>query len=166
VFAPGDAWFRTGDLMRSDADGYFYFIDRIGDTFRWKGENAAAAETTEIVARCPGVRDACVYGVKVPGCEGRAGMAALVVDRSFDLASFRDYLSHRLPDFARPVFVRFIDEIAVTATFKQKRTELVWQGADPGLIADPLYFDDPRVGAYVPLAPALYDDIAAGRIRL
>ncbi len=166
VFVPGDAWFRTGDLMRTDADGYFYFVDRIGDTFRWKGENVATSEVVEIVSGFVGVVDACVYGIAVPGCDGRAGMAALVTDENFDLPEFRDYLMQRLPDYARPIFLRLLREIAVTTTFKQKKTEMVRQGADPSAIPDRLYFDDPRAEAYVPMEPALYKDIVSGRIRL
>src|SRR5207302_8978591 len=96
AFEPGDAWFRTGDLMRKDEQGYFYFVDRIGDTFRWKGENVSTTEVTQMIAACPGVIDAVVYGVTVPGTEGRAGMAAVVVSSTFDLIAFRQGLA-RLP---------------------------------------------------------------------
>ena len=83
VFKKGDAWFRTGDLMRRDEHGYFYFVDRIGDTFRWKGENVATSEVAEALAAVPGIKEVNVYGVDVPGADGRAGMAALVVDGDF-----------------------------------------------------------------------------------
>ena len=89
VFAKGDAWFRTGDLMRLDEAGYFHFVDRVGDTFRWKGENVATSEVNEAVLDCPGVVDASTYGVEIPGADGRAGMAAIVVDDGFDLAEFQ-----------------------------------------------------------------------------
>src|SRR5204862_3581017 len=85
AFAKGDAWFRTGDLMRRDAHGYFYFVDRTGDTFRWKGENVATGEVGEVLAAVRGVREANVYGVTIPGLDGRAGMAALVADGDFSL---------------------------------------------------------------------------------
>src|SRR5207302_450613 len=100
VFKPGDAWFRTGDLMRKDAQGYFYFVDRIGDTFRWKGENVSTSEVAEAIARCPGVLDATVFGVEIPGTDGRAGMAALVVDAGFDLAALHRHLEASLPGYA------------------------------------------------------------------
>ena len=99
VFREGDAWFRTGDLMRRDAAGYYYFVDRIGDTFRWKGENVSTTEVAEVIATFPGVREANVYGVSAPGYEGRAGMAALVVDDAdhFDLAGLRAHIASHLP---------------------------------------------------------------------
>src|SRR5439155_12800758 len=106
VFAAGDAWYRTGDLMRRDERGYFYFVDRIGDTFRWKGENVATCEVAEAIGAFPPITDALVYGVAVPGTEGRAGMAAIVAHGALDLAALRAHLSERLPDYARPRFLR------------------------------------------------------------
>jgi fatty-acyl-CoA synthase len=166
VFAPGDAWFRTGDLMRRDKRGYFYFVDRIGDTFRWKGENVSTAEVAETICRFGGIRDATVYGVAVPGHEGRAGMAAVVVDDAVDLAALRADLHALLPGYARPLFLRVRREIELTMTFKQKKTDLVAQGFDPGMTTDAIYFDDPRQSAYVRLDPARYQDIVDGKIRL
>src|SRR2546427_2849588 len=139
VFEPGDAWFRTGDLMRRDADGYFYFVDRIGDTFRWKGENVATSEVAEAIGAFPGVTEANVYGVALPGTDGRAGMAALVADARLDLATFRAHLRDRLPQYARPLFLRLCSELDVTATFKHTKREVVRQGADPAAPADGIY---------------------------
>jgi fatty-acyl-CoA synthase len=100
VLAKGDAWFRTGDLMRLDEGGYFHFVDRVGDTFRWKGENVATSEVTQAVVDCPGVVEATTYGVEVPGADGRAGMVAVVVDDGFDLGALQHHLSSRLPAYA------------------------------------------------------------------
>jgi len=166
VFAAGDAWFRTGDLMRQDARGYFYFVDRIGDTFRWKGENVSTAEVAEAVNRFPGIRDANVYGVEVPGRDGRAGMAAIVADDNLDLAGLRAHLHALLPDYARPLFLRVCGELAVTMTFKQKKVDLIRQGFDPTGPSDVIYFDDPRTGAFVRLNPARYAQIVSGAVRL
>jgi fatty-acyl-CoA synthase len=166
VFVPGDAWFRTGDLMRRDKRGYFYFVDRIGDTFRWKGENVSTAEVAETICRLPGLRDATVYGVAVPGHEGRAGMAAVVVDDAVDLAALRADLHALLPGYARPLFLRVRREIELTMTFKQKKIDLVAQGFDPGMTTDAIYFDDPRRSAYVRLDPARYQDIVDGKVRI
>jgi len=166
VFAPGDAWFRTGDLMRQDARGYFYFVDRIGDTFRWKGENVSTAEVAEALTAFPGIRDANVYGVAIAGYEGRAGMATIVADGELDLAALRAHLHARLPPYARPLFVRIGGELEVTMTFKPRKVDLVAQGFDPAGTEDALYVDDPRRGEYVRLDTALYGEIVAGSIRL
>jgi fatty-acyl-CoA synthase len=166
VFAKGDAWLRTGDLMRRDRQGFFYFVDRVGDTFRWKGENVSTSEVAQAIASCPGVVEANVYGVAVPGAEGRAGMAALRVDASFDARALRAHLLRALPDYACPLFLRITDAIAVTDTFKHKKNGLAEEGFDPCRIADLLFFDDRGAGSYVPLDRTLFDKIASGRIRL
>ena len=168
VFRPGDAWFRSGDLMRKDRQGYFYFIDRIGDTYRWKGENVATNEVSEALTGFGRFQETNVYGVKVPGREGRAGMAALVVDdvETFDLAAFHAYLAQHLPDYARPVFLRFSEKIDITATFKQKKLELVREGFDPALIRDRLYYNDVVTGRFLPVDGEVYARICASEIRL
>ena len=165
VFAAGDSWYRTGDLMRRDRAGFFYFVDRIGDTFRWKGENVSTGEVEEVIAACPGIAEVAVYGVAVPGAEGRAGMAAIVPGDGFDLAQLRRHLAERLPDYARPVFLRLRDGIALTGTFKPQKQALATEGFDPAAIGEALYVDDRTRGAYVPLDPAFHRRIQAGEIR-
>jgi len=165
VFAPNDIWFRTGDLMRKDENGYFYFIDRIGDTFRWKGENVSTSEVAEAINRFPGIQDANVYGVRVPRLEGRAGMAAIVCG-DCDLTAFYRHLETSLPDYARPVFLRIRKDIEVTATFKQRKLDLVKEGFDPDRIIDPLYFNDPSTRAFAPLDKATYERIQSGQQRV
>ena len=164
VFKPGDAWVRSGDLMRQDAQGFFYFMDRIGDTFRWRGENVATTEVAAAASQAPGVKDACIYGVAVKGHGGRCGMAALEVTGDFDLVAFRAHMTAHLPAYARPVFLRIVASLAVTETFKQKKHLLSPQGFDPALIADPLYADCGL--GFVPLDAALYARINSGLIRL
>ena len=166
VFAKGDTWFRTGDLMRKDANGYFYFIDRIGDTFRWKGENVSTTEVEEVLGQFDGVLEANVYGVQVPGRDGRAGMAAVVARDTLNLTALHDYLTRNLPEYARPVFLRIREEIDVTTTFKQKKTDLVQQGFDPATIKDPIYFNDLQRGAFVRIDPQLFAWINSGGVRL
>jgi fatty-acyl-CoA synthase len=166
VFEPGDAWFRTGDLMRRDERGFFYFVDRIGDTFRWKGENVATSEVSEAMTEFPGVKEANVYGVTVPQTDGRAGMAAIVVDERFDLARFRAHLDERLPLCARPLFLRILGEMEVTATFKHKKSGLARAGYDPSLTDDAIYFNDAGRGAFVRLDKTLYERIQGGGMRL
>jgi fatty-acyl-CoA synthase len=166
VFKSGDAWYRTGDLMRRDGAGFYYFVDRIGDTFRWKGENVSTAEVMSALAAAPGVTEGVVYGVSVPGTDGRAGMAALVVSADFDIATFRLTVVTRLPSYARPVFLRLVPTLEATGTFKPRKQELVAAGFDPTHIADPLYFDDGRAGLYVPIDAALHAEIMRGGVRV
>ncbi len=168
VFRKGDAWFRTGDLMRRDALGYFFFVDRIGDTFRWKGENVATSEVAETIASFAGVRDVTVYGVAMPGRDGRAGMASMVVAEpaAFDFAGFDAFLRERLPDYARPLFLRFADHLDLTGTFKQRKTDLVREGFDPVAIADPLFVCDAPLRTFRPLDAATYATIVSGALRV
>jgi fatty-acyl-CoA synthase len=166
VFEKGDSWFRTGDLMRCDDEGYFYFVDRIGDTFRWKGENVSTSEVSEVLGRQTGVREANVYGVAVPGADGRAGMASLVVDNSFDLKRFREATHRELAPYARPLFLRLQQEMQITGTFKHRKVDLVKEGFDPERIPDLLYFDDPEQGAFIPLERPVYERILEGKVRI
>ncbi len=168
MFAPGDAWFRTGDLVRRDARGYYYFVDRIGDTFRWKGENVSTTEVAETIGLFPGVQEAIVYGVAVPHHDGRAGMAALVVDAAaiFDLDGLHAFLSERLPAYARPMFLRFRPHLDVTGTFKPRKMDLVAEGFDIARGADPIYFDDRAAGAYRRVDEALMEALGSGAMRL
>jgi fatty-acyl-CoA synthase len=166
VFERGDAWFRTGDLMRKDEKGYFYFIDRIGDTFRWKGENVATSEVSEAICAFPGIKQASVYGVAVPGAEGRAGMAILVTDDQLDLVAFRMHLISRLPGYAHPLFLRIRNEIEMTATFKYKKNVFVRQAYDPFATSDLIYFNSHERRAFVRLDKELYDGIQRCQVRL
>jgi fatty-acyl-CoA synthase len=166
VFSRGDAWFRTGDLMRKDANGFFYFIDRVGDTFRWKGENVSTTEVAETINLFEGVSETIVYGVEVPGHDGRAGMAVIVCEHPIDLSALREHLVRRLPDYARPLFVRVRGEIEVTATFKQKKIDLAKDGFDPSKTSDAIYFNDAQTRAFVRLDQTLYNRIVAGEMRL
>jgi fatty-acyl-CoA synthase len=140
VFVQGDAWFRSGDLMRFDESGYFYFVDRIGDTFRWKGENVSTTEVEAVIATCPGISEAVVYGVTVPYAEGRVGMAAIVTTKSFDLSVLEQRLEQKLPEYARPAFMRRCHEIARTETFKPQKARLARDGFDPAAIEGTVYF--------------------------
>jgi fatty-acyl-CoA synthase len=166
VLAAGDAWFRTGDLMMLDDSGYFHFVDRAGDTFRWKGENVATSEVSQAILACPGVADAVSYGVQIPAADGRAGMAALVVGDKFNLAEFHEHLARRLPAYACPVLVRLCQRLDVTETFKQKKSALIREGFDPQLVQDPLFFYDPKAGGYRELDYASYARIVEGSLRL
>jgi len=165
VFAPGDAWFRTGDLMRRDQAGFFTFVDRIGDTFRWKGENVATMEVADALGAYPGIAAVVVYGVPVPGTEGRAGMAALAVDAAFHIEGLHVHAMERLAEHARPVFLRLRAALDATGTFKPVKADLMRDGFDPTGIGDALYVLDRRRG-YVPLDAVLFARILGGDVRL
>ncbi|MGA2779811.1 MAG: long-chain-acyl-CoA synthetase [Steroidobacteraceae bacterium] len=166
VFESGDAWYRTGDLMRRDEKGFFYFVDRVGETYRWKGENVSTAEVLSALASVPGVLEGVVYGVQVPGTDGRAGMAALVVGDGFDIVAFRAAVVERLPVYARPVFLRLLRSLDATGTFKPKKQDLVLAGFDPSKISDPLYVDDALSRAYQPIDAARHAGLIGGKLRL
>ena len=166
VFKAGDSWYRTGDLMRRDERGFYYFVDRVGETYRWKGENVSTAEVLTALTASRGVIEGVVYGVSVPGADGRAGTAALVVNAEFDLAAFRAEVASRLPPYARPVFLRILSTLEATGTFKPRKQDLMQSGFDPSRITDPLYFDDARSQRYVAVDAALYAAIVDGAIRI
>lgn len=166
VFAEGDAWFRTGDLLRRDGAGFFYFVDRLGDTFRWKGENVSTEEVAAALQTCTGVTAAIVYGVRVTGTEGRACAVAITVDSEFDLGGFYREAKGLLPDYALPLFVRVCQSVALTSTFKPVKGELIQEGYNPRAIRDRLYFNDRAEGSFVTLDESLYERIEAGTIPL
>lgn len=167
AFVKGDAWFRSGDLLRRDQDYFYYFVDRVGDTFRWKGENVSTQEVAIVLDRTPGVSESNVYGVTIPGHEGRVGMAAIVLmaGQPFDGGALYR-VACELPTYARPLFVRLVPEMDVTGTLKQRKTELQREGYDPHAISDPLYVRDDDAQAYVPLTEEMYRQIMAGQWRL
>ncbi len=164
VFKKGDAWFRTGDLMRQDKAGYLYFVDRVGDTFRWKGENVSTSEVAEYAASAPGVEEAIIYGVPVPNHDGKAGEAALITREGFDLKAFRDHVDSHLPPYARPRFIRLLHDAETTGTFKYKKMDLVKEGFDLKQVKDPVYIR--VVDDYVPLTEALASELRNGTLRL
>ncbi len=167
-FEVGDAYLRTGDLMRRDRSGYYYFVDRIGDTFRWKGENVATAEVADLLNRASGVAETAVYGVPVPGTEGRAGMALVVMrpGEAFAPDAYFRFVTDTLPSYARPLFVRVADAMDVTGTLKQKKTRLQDEGYGAAVGVDRVYFRDAVRGTYVVLDDALRAQIDSGEVRL
>jgi fatty-acyl-CoA synthase len=164
VFASGDSWFRTGDLMRKDAAGYFYFVDRIGDTFRWKGENVATTEVAAVLRAFSGISDAVVYGVAINGHEGRAGMAAIKTEAPIDLIDLRTHLTANLPVYAQPLFLRCSRTLEMTATFKLTKGLLAQEGYAAS--ADPVWFNDHEQAAFVPFDASIIDAIRNGKRRL
>ena len=167
-FANGDVYLRTGDLLRRDRASYYYFADRIGDTFRWKGENVATQEVAELLNGAPGVSETAVYGVRIPGTDGRAGMALVVLEPGavFRPAEYFAYAERALPSYARPLFVRIAETMDVTGTLKHTKRRLQEEGYDPERIIDPLYFRDAGHRTYVRLDARLKHSIDAGEVTL
>ncbi|KAM9082444.1 long-chain fatty acid transport protein 4 isoform 2-T3 [Megaptera novaeangliae] len=167
VFKKGDQAYLTGDVLVMDELGYLYFRDRTGDTFRWKGENVSTTEVEGTLSRLLAMADVAVYGVEVPGNEGRAGMAAVASPSgSCDLERLAQLLEKELPLYARPIFLRFLPELHKTGTFKLQKTDLRKEGFDPTVLKDPLFYLDARKGRYVPLDREAYTRIQAGEEKL
>lgn len=162
VFERGDRWWRSGDLFRRDEDDYYYFVDRIGDTFRFKAENVSTTEVTQQLSQAlPDVESWNVYGVPVPTLGGQAGMAAIVMKpgHAFDPGRLYEAAARDLPHYAVPVFVRVSQQAELTANFKLRKVDLRAQGFDPRKVADPLYVVSHRLRTYVPLDEAALRDI-------
>jgi acyl-CoA synthetase (AMP-forming)/AMP-acid ligase II len=167
VLEPGDQYFRTGDLLKMDEAGNFYFVDRIGDTYRWKGENVSTNEVAEVLTAFPGTRLANVYGVQIPKADGRAGMTALLHDDgvSFDKAAFYRFVDEKLPAYARPAFVRVRAEMELTGTFKYIKSDLKREGFDPAAVGDPLFVRNDALKTYEPMSAERFAEIQDGKIR-
>lgn len=165
VFKKGDMAFLSGDLLTSDERGYLFFVDRTGDTFRWKGENVSTSEVEAQVSNVANYKDTIVYGVMIPRTEGRAGMAAIYdPQREMDLERFARDMSEVLPAYARPQFLRFLTNIDLTGTYKLRKVDLQKEGYDPNIIHDELYYKMPS-GRYETLTSDIFDKINNGAIR-
>ncbi|GAB9465392.1 Long-chain fatty acid transporter [Globisporangium polare] len=157
VFKKGDMYFRTGDLFKIDERRAWHFVDRIGDTFRWKGENVATNEVSEAISNFPELSDICIYGVEVPGNEGRACLAAMVFDDAkFDLKAFAQHVQQRLPSYAMPLFIRQLPQMSVTGTMKHEKAKLRKQGIDPSQVDDKLWFFNKAADSYERLTSENY----------
>lgn len=168
VFKKGDAWFNTGDLIRSIGYGQFQFVDRVGDTFRWKGENVSTTEVEEVISTQEQVLESTVYGVTIPGTEGRAGMVSIIADTNpanFDFKSFSAALQKALPAYAVPVFVRFQEQFETTPTMKRIKSRLKQGGFNPEEVNDPLFVLLPGQSVYTPLTQEHYQEIINGKHR-
>lgn len=169
LFRRGDRYFRSGDIVTKDEYGYFYFKDRIGDTYRWKGENVSTAEVEGLILRLTDMKTTVVYGVQVPGTEGRAGMAAIVdPDGEVDLSVLADGFERGLPSFARPQFIRCIRGINVvnmTGTFKLQKFNLQNEGFDIDQIQDPIFVYNVSLRGYQKLEREIFNKIMQGNYR-
>ncbi|KAK7810340.1 hypothetical protein U0070_009374 [Myodes glareolus] len=168
VFKKGDVYFNTGDLMVQDHENFLYFWDRIGDTFRWKGENVATTEVADVIGKLDFIQEVNVYGVPVPGYEGKAGMASIILKphKSLDLEKMYDQVVTSLPAYACPRFLRIQEKMATTGTFKLQKIQLVEEGFHPLKISDPLYFMNNLNKAYIPLTEEIYNQIMLEELKL
>lgn len=164
ALAPGDSWWSSGDLLRYDEDGYCYFVDRIGDTFRWKSENVSTVEVADSLGDFQGLETITVYGVQIPGHDGRAGMAAIVMqpDHEFDAQAFYQMTCARLPRYAAPIFVRVASMADLTSTYKLRKVDLQREGYDTAVVQDPLYVRDEHAQTYLPLTPDALKRVLGG----
>lgn len=163
VFRHGDRWFNTGDLLSCDSEGDYFFVDRLGDTFRWKGENVSTEEVARVVDSLPGVRASAVFGVEVPGREGRAGVAAIELSEGhpFSPEALYVHVSENLFPAARPRFVRVVKALETTASLKFSKVAIRAEGVDPGKVSDPLFVLDEVAGTYAPLTLDLFHQLMA-----
>lgn len=164
AFGDGNDYFNTGDLVNLHKGKKVSFADRLGDTFRWKGENVSTNEVSIVINQAPGVIESNVYGVEVPGAEGRAGMAAVVVNDSFDLGQFSKHVLASLPKYSLPYFIRLQKQLDLTGSFKYVKTHLKKEGFDPSKVNEPLYFLDTVAKEYVKITPELFEKINRGEV--
>lgn len=161
----GDMYFASGDLLLMDELGYLYFKDRTGDTYRWKGENVSTMEVEAVISNVLGQTDCVVYGVAVPGCEGKAGMVTILdPERRVDLRAFLSAMRRMLPPFAIPVFLRIVDVIEATGTFKLPKVSLQREAFDLDSVKDPLFVLCDN--EYVKLTDGVLSRIQSGALKL
>lgn len=169
VLQIGDAFHLTGDLVVTDELGYVFFHDRVGDTFRWKSENASSAEVEAVMSKNIGLEtDVIVYGVRIPGCEGRAGMAAISdPNLSMNPNSILESLRNNLPHYAIPVFIRIVPKVELTeGTFKYKKNVLKRDGYDlKSTGSDPMYVFDKMEGIYIQFNDDLEQKVMHGQFK-
>ena len=195
VFREGDVYFRTGDLVRQDKEGFIYFVDRIGDTYRWNGENVATSEVSQLMSKFEAFDEINVFGVEVKGNDGKAGMAAITlantdnssgetpsaddsgsvapskkltyedVEKHVDMSELYTFVSKQMASYQQPLFIRFQASMETTGTFKHKKMDWVKQGYDPNEVDDPLYFKDKQQKKYVRLTDEVHRGILDGKYR-
>lgn len=168
VRRPNDLYYNTGDVLAMDHEGFLYFRDRLGDTFRWKGENVSTREVEGVLSAVDFLQEVNVYGVPVPGCEGKVGMAAvqLVPGQAFDGQRLYQHVRTSLPGYAAPHFIRIQDALEITGTFKLVKSRLVREGFNVSVVADPLFVLDNQAQAFRPLTPDIYRAVCEGAWRL
>lgn len=169
VFKEGDKWINSGDLMKDIGCSHAQFFDRVGDTFRWKGHNMSTTEVEKIFNSFEQVLLSTVYGVQIPGTDGRAPMAAFLANVDAEKIDFRGLAEHlikNLPPYGVPVFLRLKTKLPTTSTHKLQKAPLKKEGFDLELTEDALYVKDPREANYIPLTKQIYEDIQQGKYKV
>ncbi|XP_077988604.1 long-chain fatty acid transport protein 6-like [Glandiceps talaboti] len=169
VLQEDDKYINSGDLMMLDRNFYLYFVDRLGDTFRWQGENVSTTEVAQALTSFPSVQEAILYGVTVPGHNGRAGMAAVILKDGYHNLDFHQlytYLHSKLPPYACPRFIRIRQTLDMTGTFKYTKTDLMKEGFDPSIVCDAIFVMDSNSQTYRLLDSDVYKSITVGAARL
>lgn len=176
VFEPNDLWFRSGDVMREDKDGRVYFVDRLGDTFRWKSENVSTNEVSDVMGTFPQIAECNVYGVAVPNADGRCGCATVVTQPpttadTLDLRGLAEHVTSRLPRYAVPIFLRVATQLAYTGTFKIQKGQAKREGVDMDLIEqagskDKVFWLPPSGKGYVPYRREDWEALKSGEVKI
>ncbi|KAF2888102.1 hypothetical protein ILUMI_18071 [Ignelater luminosus] len=167
VFVNGDCYFNSGDILVSDEFGNFFFKDRTGDTFRWKGENVSTTEVEAVISNIAQLNDAAVFGVEIPDTEGKAGMVAIVdTNKTLDMEVLCKSLKENLPAYAIPIFVRVMESIELTGTYKLKKVSLQAEGYNINKIKDKVYFYNSKQKQYEVLTSEKYEQIMSGKTNL
>jgi len=170
VFKKGDKYFRSGDLIMADNQSYIFFVDRIGDTFRWKGENVSTTEVAQSLSSHENIEEINVVGCEIPGKDGRACMIAVVPQNcsktgsDFDFEALRVLSRDHLPAYAHPLFIRILPQIEMTGTFKQMKSKYKTEGIDLDKVKDPIYFLNN--GKYERFTRELYNDLITGKMKV
>ena len=167
VVKKGDKWFVSGDTVYWDELGYLFFHDRIGDTYRWRGENVSTTEVEGVILKALGPKSVVVYGVEIPGCEGRAGMAAIEdPDHVIDVKILGQKLADSLPPYAKPIFLRITNSVDTTGTFKFQKGRFRKEGFDLNVVQDELFYFDLQVGEYCVLTEEICKKFLYGEMRI
>jgi len=167
-FGNNELWLNTGDLIRNIGFYHCQFVDRLGDTFRWKGENVSTSEVEDVLASFEEINHSSVYGVEIPSTNGRAGMASIIATKAhteFNFKNLFEILQTDLPRYAIPKFIRFLSELSTTSTFKIRKSDMKKEGFNIHKTEDPIYAYLPENSGYTLLTEDIYDKIMKGKYR-
>lgn len=166
LFKPGQKAFNSGDVLIQDWNGYVYFVDRLGDTFRWKGENVSTLEVEDSISKRLNSIEVACYGVEIPGQEGKAGMIAIITESDIDLASLEEDIKKDLPQYARPVFIRLTSSIEHTGSLKAVKKQLILDNFNINIFSDKTFYYDVKGQTYKILTKQVYENILEKKFKI